>query len=418
MNVDRLSTDRLSPWRKLALAAALLVAGCAGADQPQILVGDLAVPADQVAALPESEREAFFDLVALGRAISAADADRVIEPFVARAEELSLVEALPLALGARASGMGEAELASAYDANPQWELEVRHMVRLVEEGDGATVRERQRQVAEQVAARAREGESLADLAAEFSEEPGAAARGGLLEPGRRGSWVDPFWEAAVALAPGETSGVVETEYGYHVLHLDDRRPLPLTDADRRLLLRKVVPAFVASGAMGEWASTDGAISLPAGAVEDVRATLADGAQFSPFEVSGPATVPFDVVDLVGGWGELSQEERDLFSTPGNAGLNGWLENEARTDSWAQVARGMELVPDPSVGLQAGNRWLGQLALLGQTFGFSEGLSDERIVERSASGALSGRPEARIGRRVVRALRPYLRQLYPVVLPAG
>ena len=56
-------------------------------------------------------------------------------------------------------------------------------------------------VAEEARQRALAGEDFAALAGEYSEEPGAAERGGLLQPGREGTWVDPFWQAALALVP-------------------------------------------------------------------------------------------------------------------------------------------------------------------------------------------------------------------------
>src|SRR5690606_39027311 len=142
--------------------------------------------------------------------------------------------------------LAETDLREAYASAPEWELEVRHIIRLVDEAAPAQVRQQAQAEAEEVLRRARAGEDFAALAAEWSEEPGAGARGGLLHPGREGTWVDPFWEAAVALEPGEISGVVESQYGFHVLKLDDRRPVPFDEADRAALLRRVVPVATAS----------------------------------------------------------------------------------------------------------------------------------------------------------------------------
>ena len=52
----------------------------------------------------------------------------------------------------------------------------------------------------------------------------------LLRPGREGSWVSEFWTAALALEPGEISPVTETQYGFHVLRLEDRRPVSFEEA--------------------------------------------------------------------------------------------------------------------------------------------------------------------------------------------
>jgi len=74
---------------------------------------------------------------------------------------------------------------------------------------------------ESIRTQVNEGASFAILATEHSEGP-SAARGGDLGYFGRGAMVAAFEEAAFGLEPGEVSGVVETEFGLHLIKLEDR----------------------------------------------------------------------------------------------------------------------------------------------------------------------------------------------------
>jgi parvulin-like peptidyl-prolyl isomerase len=77
-------------------------------------------------------------------------------------------------------------------------------------------REQARQLATELHEKLLAGADFAALAREYSEDP-SATHGGEMEPFPRGRMVAPFERAAFALAPGETSDVVETVYGFHIL---------------------------------------------------------------------------------------------------------------------------------------------------------------------------------------------------------
>ncbi len=71
--------------------------------------------------------------------------------------------------------------------------------------------------AEQAINRLLSGSDFDDVAREFTDEPGGAARGGDLGRITRGMTVARFEEAAFSLRPGQSSGVVESEFGFHVI---------------------------------------------------------------------------------------------------------------------------------------------------------------------------------------------------------
>ncbi|MCA1555152.1 MAG: peptidyl-prolyl cis-trans isomerase, partial [Acidobacteria bacterium] len=77
--------------------------------------------------------------------------------------------------------------------------------------------------AEELLAQLRAGGDFNALAKEFSVDPSNKDRGGDLGWFGRGMMVKPFEDAAFALKPGELSGIVETQFGYHIIKLDERR---------------------------------------------------------------------------------------------------------------------------------------------------------------------------------------------------
>jgi peptidyl-prolyl cis-trans isomerase D len=78
--------------------------------------------------------------------------------------------------------------------------------------------------AEQVLAQAKSGKDFGDLAKQYSQDPGSAHNGGDLGWADRNSFVKPFADALFGMKVGEIAGPIKTQFGYHIIRLDEIQP--------------------------------------------------------------------------------------------------------------------------------------------------------------------------------------------------
>lgn len=99
----------------------------------------------------------------------------------------------------------------------------------------ALTKEEAREKSQVLLDRVRKGEDFARLAKENSDDPGSKDNGGGYDFFGRGKMVLEFEKAAFALKPGEVSGLVETEFGFHIIKVEERRTAapPATDQNVR-----------------------------------------------------------------------------------------------------------------------------------------------------------------------------------------
>lgn len=99
------------------------------------------------------------------------------------------------------------------------QVHARHILLKTEGKDEAAVRA----AAEKVLAAVTKGGDFAELAKQYSEDEQSKALGGDLDYFSRGQMVPEFEQAAFSLAPGGTSDLVKSSFGFHIIRVVDRR---------------------------------------------------------------------------------------------------------------------------------------------------------------------------------------------------
>ena len=123
-------------------------------------------------------------------------------------------------LAAQQQQLSDADLRAAYEKEKS-RLEVpekRHARHILITGkdDAAALAQ-----AQQVLAQAKAGKDFGALAKQYSQDPGSAQNGGDLGWAERSAFVKPFADALFAMKAGEITGPVKTQFGYHIIRLDE-----------------------------------------------------------------------------------------------------------------------------------------------------------------------------------------------------
>jgi hypothetical protein len=122
------------------------------------------------------------------------------------------------------------ELRAQYERDqPNLQVRARHILLRVPPDATPAQRDSVLNRTRDVQQRAAGGADFAVLARDYSEDPGSAGEGGDLGFFSQGQMVQPFEEAAFALAPGQVSDVVETPFGFHVIKVEERQLAPFED---------------------------------------------------------------------------------------------------------------------------------------------------------------------------------------------
>lgn len=95
--------------------------------------------------------------------------------------------------------------------------------------------------AEAALKRVKSGEDFSLVARQVSTDPVSAPLGGEIGPFKKGDLVPEFEQAVFALKLGQVSGVVETQFGFHVIKKTEEKPLPVRTLEQsKQEIRRIV----------------------------------------------------------------------------------------------------------------------------------------------------------------------------------
>ena len=194
---------------------------------------------------PNARKEALLaymiDLTALAQAAAKQKLEAApdFEQRMAYAKNKVLMEALLGDLAKKAST--DAEMKKLYDESvaktkPEEEVRARHILVKTEKE------------AQDVLAKLKGGADFEKLAREISTDPSAKTNGGDLEYFTKGQMVAEFSDAAFKLNKGQVSQPVKTQFGFHVIKVEDKRMKPVPKFEE---VKDQVQAFVVRKAQAE-----------------------------------------------------------------------------------------------------------------------------------------------------------------------
>jgi peptidyl-prolyl cis-trans isomerase D len=205
--------------------------------QNSIRVSDFMTPRElgRLRALVDEQREARYVLLAPDKFAGSAPIEEAkIQEYYKRNQasfmtpEWVRLEYAELRLDQLAAQMqvADADLKATYDKakntyNEPEKRKARHVLIQVGEGKNDAAAKR---LADEVLAKANSGQDFAALAKQYSDDPGSKENGGDLGWAERGYFVAEFADALFGMKAGEIRGPVKTQFGYHVIKLDEIQP--------------------------------------------------------------------------------------------------------------------------------------------------------------------------------------------------
>lgn len=263
--------------------------------------------------------------------------DEAMWPMIANLKARKWYEQLSKNWGTENPGQAQADYASGKTLSAQ------HILLLTQnlnDADKAKMKKRAEALRSQVNAG-----NFAALAAANSQDPGSARNGGSLGIFPKGAMVPAFETALLALKPGEISGIVTTQYGYHII----RRP-PYDEVKAQLLQ-------ASKGNSLEKAETDylarvektGDIEIKSGAIASMHAvgTNPEGFEDDNTVLATSKAGKFTASRLVG-WAKTFPPQARIFNqlkTAPDSILISFLKNLVKNELLIREADSAKVGPD-------------------------------------------------------------------------
>ena len=415
--------DRVLSRIRLLVPLLLLPVSACSSEPPALTIGEVEYTEAELLGFDGARRTRLAEITAVGLGVARGEGSRLGDLLVARQGQEALLDELEKELTLQFAGVEEESLEERYQANPDHELSVRHLVLLVEDWASEEEEAEARAEAEAALNRILAGEDFAQVAGEISEEPGAGDRGGLLQPGRRGSWVEDFWNAASALEVGQVSPVIRTQYGFHVLKLEGRSTVPFREARHRVVDEVVAILPDQSEAFGAWIDSV-AVTLTVDSTAMIAAWEEAG---SLFVLADKTLLEGDPQEALARWegGEFTKSElrgfllsleRPSWEHVSGGGLEELLRivtEAARRSLVGGVANSMGVVLPSGAEESYRAMWDQTVAGWAMELGFREGLSPDQVKGTALTAVASTAQGARIARQEVQKWAPLLLSAYPI-----
>ena len=201
---------------------------------------------DRLLRISEQQREVSQSVISPDRFLGQVklEADAVRKYYDAHQDEFRIpeqvrVEYVTLSADALSSQfqVDPTEVSKYYEGHrSQYEVketrQASHILISVEAGASAEAKQKARAKAEEIYDQLKRNPAqFAELAKKYSQDPGSAANGGDLGSFSRGSMVKAFDDAVFKMKVGEISPPVESQYGYHIIHLTAVKPAQVKSLD-------------------------------------------------------------------------------------------------------------------------------------------------------------------------------------------